>query len=82
MEFAKEKETYANNLNENGNIFINNQKSSFNRDLFCKTRMFAKANFNLDLYGLIIQNYLLSTKNENHGSCITQDDHDLYLNLN
>jgi len=24
MEFAKEKETYANNLNENGNIFINN----------------------------------------------------------
>jgi len=44
--------------------------------------MFAKANFNLDLYGLIIQNYLLSTKNENHGSCITQDDHDLYLNLN
>lgn len=44
--------------------------------------MFAKANFNLDLYGLIIKNFLLPTKNENHGSCIIQDDHDLYLNLN
>lgn len=47
MEFAKKRKLITKHLNENwenGNIYINNELTSFNRDLFYKTRMFAKSN--------------------------------------
>lgn len=47
MDNAKKRKLNTKNLDENwdfGNIFINNEVSSFNRDLFFKARMFAKTN--------------------------------------
>lgn len=47
LEIAKKKKLSTKHMNENwenGNIFINNELSAFNRDLFHKTRMFAKSN--------------------------------------
>lgn len=47
MENMKKRKLNTNNVNEawgEGNIFINNELSPFNRELFYKVRMFAKKN--------------------------------------
>lgn len=77
MESAKKKKLNANMVNgnwDNRSIFINNELSSYNRELFYKTRMFAKENkfryvwFNLKVF---------IKKNENSKACIIQDEQDL-----
>jgi hypothetical protein len=51
MDIAKKRKLNTKNLDENWDIFINNELSSFNRDLFFKARIFAKTNdFNFVWY--------------------------------
>lgn len=78
MEAAKKKKLNAIMVNEkweNRSIFINNELSSYNRELFYKTRMFAKANEFKFVWFKDLKVFI--KKNENYKACIIQDDHDL-----
>lgn len=78
MDIAKKRKLNTKNLDENwdfGNIFINNELSSFNRDLFFKARMFAKTN---DFKFVWYKDFkIFIKKNENAKAHIVQDDLDL-----
>jgi len=78
MEFAKKRKLNTKHLNENwenGNIFINNELTAFNRDLFFKTRMFAKSNNFKFIWFKDLKIFI--KKDENSKAYIVQDDLDL-----
>lgn len=78
MDFAKKRKLSTKHLNENwenGNIFINNELTAFNRDLFYKTRMFAKSNNFKFVWFKDLKIFL--KKDENSKAYIVQDDLDL-----
>jgi len=78
MDISKKRKLNTKNLDENldfGNIFINNELSSFDRDLFFKARMFAKNN---DFKFVWYKDFkIFIKKNENAKAHIVQDDLDL-----
>lgn len=78
MEMMKKSRLNAKNLNENwgeGKIFINNELSSFNRNLFYKARIFAKDNVFKFVWFKDCKVFI--KKNENAKACIIRDECDL-----
>jgi len=78
MESAKKRKLNTKMVNgnwENRSIFINNELSSYNRELFYKTRMFAKANEFRFVWFKDLKVFI--KKNENSKAYIIRDDHDL-----
>jgi len=78
MEFAKKRKLITKHLNENwenGNIYINNELTAFNRDLFYKTRMFAKSNNFKFVWFKDLKIFI--EKDENSKAYIVHDDLDL-----
>lgn len=79
MEFVNKWKLITKHLDENwenGNIYIDNELSAFNRDLFYKTRMFAKSNNFTFVWFKDLKIFI--KKDKNSKAYIVQDDLDLF----